>query len=121
MKEAYTVYPQKVFTEYFTNPPSRISNLIGGGSLSGYFDVWIRFDCPDVVRLRNSKLFKKDAPDRVSQWWVENHSDEQGTRNYHDLECWTMSEHPDPVTIINGWLLCNAKTNRCWFRVWGRK
>ena len=121
LKNAYTVFPDKVYDENFDTPRSRIHDLIGGGEISGYYDIWIRFECPDVVRLKETDWQQSASPSRAAQWWGIHHPEEVGTQDYQSLSCWTMQRHPNTVTVANGDLLYNRKLNRYWFRIWGRK
>ena len=120
-QSAYTVHPEKVFEENFSTPRDRIKNLLGGGDISSYYDIWLTFDCPDVVHLKDSDWQQINAPSRAAEWWRIHHPEETGTQDYKELDSWSMQRHPNPVEITNGEMLYNRKIHRYYFRIWGRK
>lgn len=122
MVKAYTVNPENLYAEFFTNSRDRIHNLEGGGDISSVFDEWLTFQCPDIIRFKNPKMFVSEGqPQRAWHYFIEKYPHEKDLQTLADLEGWSMSDHPDPVRLVNAWLVCNKKTNRYWFRTWGRK
>ncbi len=121
MQKAYTFDPEKIYAEYFTNRRDRIDELKGDGSVSSQWDIWLTFRSADIIRWQNPKLVSVERPDRPWHYFTEKFPHDKGVFNLSDLECWSYYDHPDPVRLINGWLLHNKKTNEYWFRTWGRK
>jgi hypothetical protein len=120
MKTAYTVDPKKVFEEFFTNSLTRVTDLQGDGNISSMSDIWLTFYCSDVVRFRQPQFATPDR-DRAWHYFTEHLPHDKDVANLADLEGWTFYDHPDPVRLINAWLLHNKKTNKYYFRTWGRK
>ena len=120
MMKGYVVDPPKVFSEYFTNSLTRVHDLKGGGTISSVFDMWLTFQCNDVIRFAKPKLFLPQKDDRAWHYLTDHYPEEKDLVQLNDLDTWTMLDHPDPVRVVNAWLVGNKKTNRYWFRAWGR-
>ncbi|HEY9758055.1 MAG TPA: hypothetical protein V6C97_23010 [Oculatellaceae cyanobacterium] len=122
-QKAYTVDPKQVFEEYFTNQPDRVQNLTGGGQLGGYFDIWIYFESPDIIRLRSPEWSRdQENVHRIATWWSLNHpAQSEFVNDLGNIQAWKMYRHPDTVEIFNAEYLVHTKKNLYWLRIWGRK
>jgi hypothetical protein len=121
MKKAYTYDPEKTYADFFTNRRDRISDLKGEGTVSSMSDVWLTFRSGDIIRWRDPKLVTVEKPDREWHYFSEKFPHDKSVFNLQDLEAWSYYDHPDPVKLVNAWLLHNKKTDEYWFRFWGRR
>jgi hypothetical protein len=62
-----------------------------------------------------------EKPDREWHYFSEKFPHDKSVFNLQDLEAWSYYDHPDPVKLVNAWLLHNKKTDEYWFRFWGRR
>jgi hypothetical protein len=122
-QKAYTVDPKQVFTEYFSNQLDRVQNLTGGGSLGGYYDIWIYFESPDIIRLKSDDWVQdRENVHRLATWWSDNHpAQSEFINDMGSIQAWRLYKHPDQTQILNGEYIVHTKKNRYWLRVWGKK
>jgi hypothetical protein len=120
LQKAYTFDPEKTYAEFFTNSRDRITDLTGDGTISSIYDLRIHFQSPDIIRWRKPQFVTMEKADRAWHYFTDRDPHDQNVFNLADLELWSYYEHPDPVKLVNAWLLHNKKTNHYYFRAWGR-
>ncbi len=119
MKDQYTVKPDKLFEKYFANPISSLTNLTSAGQISSEKDVWLTFNCNQVLRFKNPDLWISGSPVRAQRWFLDHFPEDQTLKNTSDLDAWSFTQHPNSVKLLNGWLVVNKKTGKNYFREWG--
>jgi hypothetical protein len=121
VKDSYTVKPLKVYEEAFENPPNHVTDLTGGGTLSGNFDIWLHFKCPtNDMKLKKESLFQKILAEQGRRWFEANVPDQakglEGDINRLELYYGTWRT---ATTVSNYWLLHNKATADYYYRSWG--
>ncbi len=122
MQKAYTVYPTKVFEENFNDKLTDIKDLEGGGEISSYFNLYLKFKAPNGGAHPKHYVEYRDEFASHGQDYFQNlYPNDESLVNANDLELSARSQHDSASTIINSWLLHNKKTGQYYFRTWGQK
>jgi hypothetical protein len=123
MSEQYTVNPEKIFKQTFTEEPSAIVDLTGDGSISGDYDYWLHFRLVGrrAGLIKDSEFKEEKGPDReVARRWFAEKSDTLGAKDtqrqylrfFHRLDSTTAN-------ISHEWLLYNWRTDDHYYRKFG--
>lgn len=119
--KSMTVDPVKVFSDNFNLEPSQVSDINGGGELSGYFNVYIRFKYSgQQLRLKDSAGFTEKDPVDAIQWFVIKYPDDESLKGKMEDYNLLNRTNSTPAHIKNEWLLSNKKTGQYYFRYWGQ-
>jgi len=122
VKDSYTVKPLKIYQETFENPPAHVNDLTGGGSLSGYFDLWLHFKCPsNDMKLKNADQYQKMQVVEDPRRWFDSTVPDQANAlegDNNQLELYYSTQRT-ATNVANHWLLHNIKTTDYYYRNWG--
>lgn len=118
----YTVKPDQIFAENFDNSPVQISDLKGGGTKSGNYDVWLTFKLPGrVADLKNKAEFKEgDADQELARRWFAEHLNPT-LPSLDKVADWKFFKRVKSETqsISQEWLMYNWKTDEHLYRKYG--
>ena len=120
-QDAYTVVPSKVFEENFNDKLTDIKDLEGGGELSSYFNLYLKFRAPNGAHPRHYTEFRDEYASQAQDYMEKLYPTDEALRAVNDLELSSRSEHNSASSIINSWLIHVKKTDQYYFRTWGQK
>ncbi len=122
--DQYTLKPEKVFTQSFNDNVSSISDLTGGGSISGAYDVWIRFKLVGRAVEFKSKTWKLNDIDKElgRDWFYTNcqkpPDPSMATTEFNNLRFYENIESTS-THITHEWYIRNVKDDVQYYRKWG--
>lgn len=122
--DQYTVKPEKIYAENFRDDISKISDLTGGGKISGDYDLWIHFKQDTLAGFKGRKEFEETPADMemARRWFAENtplkDDPSLGPTQRQYLKLYNHMESLD-TKLDHEWLLHNWRTNDHFFRTWG--
>lgn len=120
----YTVQPAKIFAENFVDSPESVTDLTGGGEVSGNYDYWIHFKLPGhIAELKKKSEFlpndqDKEAARRYFAGVETPPSPALGVDQYNNLKFYNRVKN-ETQSVTSEWLLHNVKTDDQFFRAWG--
>lgn len=121
--DGYTVRPEQIFAETFTDLPTQIEDLTGGGTKSGSYDVWLKFKTPGrMAVLKNKDDFKKDDADQeLARRWFAEHLTKPPVKSLENSQDWKFFKcvKSETQSISQEWLMYNWKTDENLYRKWG--
>lgn len=120
----YTVKPAKIFAENFNESPDSVTDLTGGGEVSGNYDYWIHFKLPDhIAELKKKSEFMPNDQDKEAarRYFAEAEKPPSPALNvdqYNNLKFFNRVKN-ETQSVSSEWLLHNTKTGDQFFRAWG--
>lgn len=120
----YTVNPQKIFAEAFEEKPDAITDLTGGGEVSGNYDYWIHFKLTGrMAELKNKADYGQNDQDKemARRYFagVETPSSPALTVDqYNNLRFYNRVKN-ETQSVTSEWLLHNWRTDDHFYRKWG--
>lgn len=118
----YKVVPEQVFAENFNDSPVQISELKGGGTKSGNYDIWLTFKLGGrMADLKNKAEFKEgDSDQELARRWFSEHLNPT-LPSLEKVADWKFFKRVKSETqsISQEWLLYNWKTDEHLYRKYG--
>ncbi|MBX9668021.1 MAG: hypothetical protein K2X93_10400 [Candidatus Obscuribacterales bacterium] len=122
--DQYELKPEKVFTQAFNDNVSSVSDLTGGGTISGTFDVWLRFKLVGRAVEFKSKNWKlNDVDKELGREWFYSHCQKTpdpslGNIEFNNLRFYENIESTS-THITHEWYIRNLKDDIQYYRRWG--
>lgn len=121
--DQYTLKPEKIFSAAFNDNVSSVSDLTGGGNISGSFDVWIRFKLIGRNVDFKSKNWKVNEIDKeLGREWFYNTQKapdpSMATTEFNNLKFYENIESTS-TNITHEWYIRNIKDDVQYYRRWG--
>jgi hypothetical protein len=121
MQKAYTVVPTKVFLDNFNDKLTDVSELEGGGEISSYFNLYLKFKAPHGAHPKHYVNYRDEYATPAQHYFQELYPQDDGLSEANDLELSSRYDHSSATSVISCWLLHNKKNNRYYFRTWGQE
>jgi hypothetical protein len=120
--DSYTIKPEVMFVDAFSDSPVQIVDLKAGGMKSGNYDVWLYFRLPGrMAELKKKAEFRREDADlELARRWFFAHM-KPSPKSLEDTENWKIWKRVDSATssISQEWLMYNWKTDDHLYRKWG--
>ena len=120
----YTVNPPKIFQDVFDERLESITDLTGGGNISGNFDYWIHFKLPGRTAALKKKAEFQEVPadkEMARRWFAEAESPSSPSldvKQFNNLKFFKRVEN-ETQSVSCEWLLHNWRTDDQFYRRWG--
>jgi hypothetical protein len=121
MQTAYTVVPSKVFSENFTDKLTDIKDLEGGGEISSYFNLYLKFRAPHGAHPKHYTNYRDEFATQAQRYFQDIYPHDDELTNANDLELSSHYEHESASSVICCWLLHYKKSDLYYFRTWGQQ
>jgi hypothetical protein len=120
--DRYEIKPERIFEEEFEENVAHVSNLTGGGRISGDFDVWLHFKLAGrAADLKQKGEFKPNEQDKefARRWFYEKAPDPSIDNTQYKYLKYLQRTDNRSQSVDQEWFLYNWKTDDQYYRKWG--
>jgi hypothetical protein len=121
MQKAYTVVPSKVFLDNFNDKLTEVTDLEGGGEISSYFNLYLKFKAPHGAHPKHYTNYRDEFATQAQRYFQEIYPHDDELNDANDLELSSRYDHGSATSVISCWLMHKKKTDIYYFRTWGQE